>query len=87
MINIKLHKTLLTSNNSFELDLSIDIKKGQFVSIYGISGAGKTTILRLLSGLDSCQAGFIKVNNSVWFDSDKGINMTPQKRKVGISIF
>lgn len=84
MIDIKLHKTLLSSNNSFELDVSFNIKKGQFVSIYGSSGAGKTTILRLIAGLDDANKGHINICNSLWFDSEKKINLTPQNRKIGM---
>ena len=84
MIDIKLHKTLLSSSNSFELDVSIKIETGQLISIYGKSGSGKTTMLRLISGLDFDQEGLIKINNSIWFDSEKRVNLTPQKRKVGM---
>jgi len=43
--------------------VSFDIDKGQFVVILGASGAGKTTILNLLGGMDSASEGKIIVDN------------------------
>ena len=45
MIKIDLHKTLKSSNSTFELDVKMSVNKGDFIAIYGESGAGKTTIL------------------------------------------
>ena len=41
--------------------VSFDIKKGEFVVIVGPSGAGKTTILNILGGMDTCDEGDIIV--------------------------
>ncbi len=83
MIEIDIHKRLLSTAGDFNLKISCAINEGQFVSIFGSSGAGKTTILRLIAGLTQQDSGFISVNNTIWFDATNSINLSPQKRKVG----
>ena len=43
-------------------DISFDIEKGEFVIVVGPSGAGKTTVLNILGGMDSCTEGTITVD-------------------------
>ncbi|MBS4241267.1 molybdenum ABC transporter ModABC, ATP-binding protein [Campylobacter vulpis] len=65
------------------LELDICLNQGEISAIFGESGAGKTTLLKILAGLITPQKGFIKVENEVWFDSKKKINLAPQKRRIG----
>ncbi|MFY0652400.1 MAG: ABC transporter ATP-binding protein [Cyclobacteriaceae bacterium] len=84
MIDISIDKKLLSADGPMNLDLNLQIEQGKFVTLYGKSGAGKTSILRILSGLMSVDSGSISVNNEQWFDSAKNINLPPQKRNVGM---
>ncbi len=43
-------------------DISFDIEKGEFCVIVGPSGAGKTTVLNILGGMDACDEGVILVD-------------------------
>lgn len=76
-------KTLNGPDGEFILNVTSEIEQGRIVTIYGESGAGKTSILRILAGLLKPEDGCIEVNNEVWFDAGKKINLKPQQRKVG----
>jgi molybdate transport system ATP-binding protein len=51
--------------------------------IIGPSGGGKTTVIRMLAGLEMPDAGQVIFGDEVWFDSTRRINVTPQKRRLG----
>jgi len=53
------------------------------VAVYGKSGVGKTTLLRMLAGLAAADKGSIYTDDTCWLDSGKGIDLPPQKRRVG----
>ncbi|MBO4411801.1 MAG: ABC transporter ATP-binding protein [Lachnospiraceae bacterium] len=63
------------------LDLVID--DCSFVTLLGPSGCGKTTTLRMIAGLETPTSGRIEIGDTVVFDSEKGINIPANKRKIG----
>ena len=63
------------------LDLTID--DCSFVTLLGPSGCGKTTTLRMIAGLETPTSGRIEIGDEVVYDSEKGINVPPNKRHVG----
>ena len=63
--------------------LDLDIADNSFITLLGPSGCGKTTILRMIAGLETPTTGQIKIGDRVVFDSEAGINVPPNKRKVG----
>lgn len=83
MIEILIEKWLYGSDGEFDLNLNLEIPLGKFVCIFGKSGAGKSTILRMLSGLCSPDRGKIIIGDKVFFDSAKNINVPTQERKIG----
>jgi molybdate transport system ATP-binding protein len=83
MISFNIHKNLDGAEGPMELNVNLQIEQGEFVTIYGESGAGKTSILRILSGLLKPEGGNITVRGETWFDSDKKINLGPQHRNIG----
>lgn len=84
MIQLSLQKHLHTADGDLMLHLDLSLKKGEFISLYGTSGVGKTSILRMLAGFMSPDNGSINVEGVVWFDRDRNINVSPQKRNVGM---
>jgi len=83
MIEIDFTKTLDGGAGSFDLELKLAIEAGAFTTIYGASGAGKTSTLRMISGLMTPDRGSLVVNDEVWYDSSKKINKKPQERSIG----
>lgn len=83
MISLDLHKKLGSDGGWMPLGVELSVDKGQFVSLYGESGAGKTSTLRMLGGMLKPDRGRIVVNGETWFDSEKNINLRPQQRKLG----
>lgn len=57
-------------------NVSIDIRKGEFFSLLGPSGCGKTTLLRIIAGFDSPDAG------TVLLDGKNILPLPPEKRQV-----
>ncbi len=71
------------SVGSFKLDVDIEAGHG-ITALYGVSGAGKSSILRAVAGLWEPEQGLIKVGERVLFDSANGINVAPSKRRLGV---
>jgi len=70
--------------NFYAVDhLDLDIEDNAFITLLGPSGCGKTTTLRMIAGLETPTSGHICIGDRVVFDSDAGINVPPNKRRVG----
>lgn len=52
-------------------------------ALFGHSGAGKTTLLKMIAGTLRPQTGQIAVGDFALFDAAKGINLPPEKRRIG----
>src|SRR5258708_31531541 len=85
MLRFRATKMLHTAHGRQALDISFELARGRLLTIYGASGAGKTTILRILAGLTDIDAGFIETEGEVWVDTTQKINWptrTPPARFV-----
>lgn len=60
---------------------SLSIAKGEIISILGSSGSGKSTVLRLIAGLEKPKAGSIEINGEIMSDDTHMIQ--PEKRGIG----
>lgn len=78
-----------------KLDLCIDLERGSFhvhldvrleagvTAVFGESGAGKTSLLRALAGLDPVRQGRIACGADVWLDTQRGLEVAPHRRSLG----
>jgi molybdate transport system ATP-binding protein len=66
----------------FRLEVQFSIASG-FTVLFGASGAGKTTILDCIAGLQRPDKGCIAVGNSRLFDAEKGIDQPARSRHIG----
>jgi len=56
----------------------------ELLALVGPSGAGKTSMLRVLAGLTRPQQGRISIGGTVWCDTEQGIFVPAQRRHVGL---
>ena len=64
-----------------DVDLSLD---AGIAVLFGPSGAGKTSLLRLITGLTAPDSGFVRLGPSVLFDSARGISEPLRRRRIGL---
>lgn len=72
------------NNNEILKELNLTIDQGNFVAITGASGSGKTSILRVICGLESPNQGEIILDNSLLLN--KEIFIPTEKRNIGLVI-
>ena len=63
--------------------LNLVIDDNAFVTLLGPSGCGKTTTLRMIAGLETPTSGRITIDDVPVFDSELGINISANNRRVG----
>ena len=83
MLEFELSKQFGKGRSSFLLDVKTELPEGKIIGVFGPSGAGKRSLLRLLSGLEKPDRGFLKINNEVWSDKVRKVFLKPQQRSVG----
>ncbi|HEX6551696.1 MAG TPA: ABC transporter ATP-binding protein [Ktedonobacteraceae bacterium] len=79
MLKVKLDTHL----NTFHLDLGFSAEVGKTTVLLGESGAGKSTVLRLMAGLLHPERGHISLEDTAYFDSERHIVVPPQERPFG----
>lgn len=83
MISINVNKQIKTYNGNSQLMVDTVFPRYSVTKVYGVSGIGKTTFLKLIAGLLQPEEGHIQVEGKVWLDTEQNINLSPQLRRVG----
>jgi molybdate transport system ATP-binding protein len=69
---------------SFSLDASLAVQPGEVLVLLGPNGSGKTTCLDLLAGLRAPDRGRVSLDGVVLCDTESGIDLAPEERRVGL---
>jgi molybdate transport system ATP-binding protein len=72
-----------TRLGAFALDVALEVPAGSCLALAGPSGAGKTSVLRVVAGLVRPQRGSVACGGEVWLDSERGIDVAPERRRCG----
>jgi len=83
LIKFQATKMLHTAQGRQQLDISFELEEGKLLSICGPSGAGKTTVLRIIAGLTDPDSGHIAIDGDTWVDTTHKINLPARKRSIG----
>jgi len=79
MIEIEVEKRL----GAFHIDARFAVPASGITALFGRSGAGKTTLVNMLAGLTRPDRGRIAVRGELLFSSEQGIDLPPERRRLG----
>lgn len=69
---------------NFTLDASLALPGHGVSALFGVSGSGKTSLLRLIAGLDRPDEGVIQIGSRCLVDTSRGHFLPPQHRRIGV---
>jgi molybdate transport system ATP-binding protein len=64
-----------------ELDVRLEVGAGECVALAGPSGAGKTSVLRVVAGLLRPESGRVACGGEEWLDTERGIDVPAERRR------
>ncbi|MGZ4294699.1 MAG: ABC transporter ATP-binding protein [Solirubrobacteraceae bacterium] len=73
---------IVLPRRAFELRVALTCGT-ETVGLIGPSGAGKTSLLRAVAGLERPASGHIALGGESWFDDERGPDLAPEQRRVG----
>jgi molybdate transport system ATP-binding protein len=72
-----------TTLGELELAVTVEVAAGECVALAGPSGAGKTSLLRVVAGLLHPERGRVTADGETWLDTDSGVDLPPERRRCG----
>ena len=73
-----------SSGFSLDVRLEVELRPGSVLVLFGPSGAGKTTILRQIAGLERPDVAWVSLGDEVWCNSVRHLWRPPQDRRIGL---
>ncbi|WP_432721245.1 ABC transporter ATP-binding protein [Jeongeupia wiesaeckerbachi] len=83
MLNLELTHAIPGPDGLLPLSVALTLAPGERLALYGPSGVGKTTLLRLIAGLARPDHGRIAFGDAVWCDTARRIHTSARGRRVG----
>lgn len=84
MLTIDLEHPMLTAEGNVFLQTNLSFERGEVVGLFGCSGSGKTTFLRMIAGLEKPQKGRIVFQESHWCDTEAHMFLPARDRRTGM---
>jgi molybdate transport system ATP-binding protein len=72
-----------TTLGALELAVELEIGAGECLALAGPSGAGKTSVLRVVAGLLRPERGRVVAGATTWLDTESGVDLPPERRRCG----
>ena len=70
---------------SFHASADLTVERGETVALVGPSGAGKTTVLRVVAGLLRPAEGLVVLDETVLLDTQRRVDVPPERRRASMS--
>jgi molybdate transport system ATP-binding protein len=67
----------------FTVDVRFELPTPGVVALFGRSGCGKTTVINIIAGLLSADEGRVALDETLWLDTDRQVDLPPERRRVG----
>jgi len=83
LLKVDVHKKFISKRRNAEVSFTYDFPSEGIIGVYGASGIGKSTALRMIAGLTKPDKGAVLFNEQTWFDHKTYKNLAVAERKVG----
>ena len=84
MIEVDIRKRINAYGGNTYVEVKTTFISKSVTKIFGPSGVGKTTFLKILAGLIQPEEGYIQVDQETWLDTKNKVNLPPQRRQVSL---
>ena len=78
MLDVNIGRRLATLDLAVQFSLDAEV-----LALFGPSGSGKSMTLKMIAGIETPDQGHIRSGEHAFFDSGAGVNLAPQRRRVG----